>query len=377
MPLGDMASTGSPRRRWMAGWAGVGGWARVRHRLRRLQVPEAIRADRPNATALPRRFRRTPAARSAGQAVSARDLLAAREARGVNAKALLLYNPEARHAPDPVALKLLRRRIESCGFAVEEAASTATGELSRLAGSAESEDFDRVVICGGDGSVREAAQGLKGSPVPLAIIPMGTANVLSREIGLPSEKLLECAAIAAKGTPRPVTLGEVEGGGVFTFCASAGIDSLAVASVDLKMKRQTGGWAYIHAGMIGLLERSLPLLRVELDDGSSFSASQVFGLNAGHYGLGALRISRGASLESPAIRLVALAPRLLPRLIALAPRLLGGGFEDGPGVTWRDAGSFKIFSEATFPIQADGDSLSTTPCTVKALPAALSLVFPE
>jgi diacylglycerol kinase family enzyme len=295
----------------------------------------------------------------------------------MSARALLLYNPEARHAPDPATLTRIRRRVEWGGLAVEAVASKAPGDLSRLAALAEAEGFDRVVICGGDGSVREAAQGLKGSPVPLAIIPMGTANVLSREIGLPSRRPIECAAIAGSGKPRPVTLGEVAGVGVFTFCASAGIDSLAVKTVDLKMKRETGAWAYVHAGLMGLLEQQIPLFNVELPSGKIFRAQQVLALNASHYGLGSFHISRGASLEAPTIRMLALAPPLMARLSLVSSCLLGKGVEDGPGVVWADVDSFRISAEEPFPVQADGDDIGSTPCTVKAAPKALNLVFPE
>ncbi len=295
----------------------------------------------------------------------------------MSARALLLYNPEARHAPDPAALAILRQRVKWGGFGVEAAASEAPGDISRLAASAEAEGFERVIICGGDGSVREAAQGLKGSAVPLAIIPMGTANVLSREMGLPSMRPLECAVIAGGGKSRPVTLGEVEGGGVFTFCASAGIDSLAVKSVDLKMKRQTGSWAYIHAGMMGLLERQVPLFQVEMPSGKRLDAQQVFALNARHYGIGAFHLSRGAGLEAPTIRVIALAPPLVARLPMLASRLLGKGIEESPGVFWADVDSFRISSNEPFPVQADGDDMSKTPCALRALPGALNLVFPR
>ncbi len=293
------------------------------------------------------------------------------------AKALLLYNPAARHAPGPSALATLRRCLERGGFAVDAAVSETPGDLSRLASLAEAGGFERVVVCGGDGSVREAAQGLKGSPVPLAIIPMGTANILSREIGLDAGRLFDCAMTACKGKARPVTLGEVEGGGVFTFCASTGMDSWAVKTVDLKMKRETGAWAYVHAGMMGLLEREIPLFQIDLPSGRKFIAQQVFALNAGHYGLGSLVLSRDASLQSPFIRVIALAPPLIARLPVVATRITRRGIEGGKGVFWEDADSFRIGCESSFPVQADGDEAGSAPCTVKALPAALNLVFPE
>ena len=46
---------------------------------------------------------------------------------------------------------------------------------------------DLVVVYGGDGSITQVAKGLRGTETPLAIIPGGTANVLSKEMGIPQD----------------------------------------------------------------------------------------------------------------------------------------------------------------------------------------------
>src|ERR1700746_2598354 len=51
--------------------------------------------------------------------------------------------------------------------------------------AAVSAGVDVVLACGGDGTVTACAEGVTGTGVPLAIIPMGTRNLLARNIGLP------------------------------------------------------------------------------------------------------------------------------------------------------------------------------------------------
>src|SRR5512143_806164 len=144
------------------------------------------------------------------------------------ARALLLHNPAARNAPEPALLKALARELVLGGFHVDERRSLQRGDITRLAASAAAEGFDRVVVCGGDGTFREAAQGLEHSPVPLALIPLGTTNVLAREMDLPYDSAVDCAAVACRGAVREVGLGKVNGE-AFLFCASAGPDSVAVS----------------------------------------------------------------------------------------------------------------------------------------------------
>lgn len=289
------------------------------------------------------------------------------------ARALLLHNPAARNAPDPALLKDFARELSLAGFDTEIAASLERGDLTHLAKAAQGEGFDRVVVCGGDGSVREAAHGLIGRELPLAIIPMGTANVLAREMALPLGSPTACAAVAGRGCPRPIGLGTVNGL-TFTFCASAGPDSIAVGRLDPLEKGSTGPWAYIHAAMTGLIDPGPPALRVHLPGGRTLDAFQVFAARARHYG-GPFRVSASARLESPLIRLLAVSPTLAGSTILL-PCMLGEGIEGVPGVTALDVEAFDLTSDAPCPVQADGDVIARTPARFESHPKALQLVFP-
>lgn len=293
------------------------------------------------------------------------------------ARALLLYNPAARHAPAPDLLREIRGELGLGGFEVETASSSARGHLAELAGRAHEEGVDRVVVCGGDGSIREAAQGLRESPVPLAIVPLGTANVLAQEIGLPSHSPTACAAVAARGRVRAIGLGLVNGESVFTFCASCGLDARAVADVDHAMKTETGAWAYAYSALRGFIGSDLPPFRVELPDGRRFEAAQVFAARASLYGGGNLRLSRQASLFAPHCRLLIISPPLALYLPQALLRLGTSDLEGAPGVVALDAEECLIHCDVPFPVQADGDVAGHTPARLTSRGDQLRLVFPD
>jgi diacylglycerol kinase (ATP) len=292
------------------------------------------------------------------------------------ARALILYNPAARSAPEQALLKRIRKEFTLAGFEADIAASRRAGEIAALAAGAAGGAYDRLAVCGGDGSVREAAQGLSGSKLPLGVIPLGTANVLARELGLPVESTLSCAAIAARGRALNVGLGRV-GGAVFTFCASVGLDSAAVAGVDLGIKRQTGSWAYVYSALRAALQPPLPLLTVRRPDGSSFTAGQVFAARMSRYGAGFICLTRSASLSSPYLRLIAVSPPVALRLPSMIVRMLAGGLEGAPGVLAEDVESFTVEAAEPCPVQADGDILASTPATFESLPDALRVIVPK
>lgn len=292
------------------------------------------------------------------------------------ARAMVMYNPAARGAPDPDLFRAITHRVELCGFSVDTARSRSPGDLSRIGAKAAADGFDRVVVCGGDGSIREAAAGLAGTDVPLAVVPLGTANILAREMGL-SRSPLACARTAGSGMEIRIGLGRLNGSKVFTFCASSGPDSLAVSDIDLKMKRETGAWAYVYAGMHGMLSRPAPRLVVETPDRRKIAGSQVFVLRAARYGAGFIKLSTRINLRSPSMRVMVIRPPLILRLPGLLTRLLRGGLENDPGVEAFDATCVRVLSDDPMPVQVDGDLGGRTPATIRLEPDSLTLVFPE
>src|SRR5436853_1739431 len=71
------------------------------------------------------------------------------------------------------------------------------GDAQRYAQEAVKAGVDAVAVYGGDGTVMEVASGLVGTDMPLAIFPGGTANVMSIELGIPSDLAQACALICS------------------------------------------------------------------------------------------------------------------------------------------------------------------------------------
>ena len=150
---------------------------------------------------------------------------------------LIIFNPAAgwrrRQRLAPV---LTRLREHGCALVLRE--TQAPGDAERFAAEVDPDAFDVVVAAGGDGTVNETINGLARSSLPLAVIPLGTANVLAAEIGLRTDpaSLARCVAF---GEPRPITLGAANGRR-FILMAGAGFDAQVVAGISVPMKRWLG-----------------------------------------------------------------------------------------------------------------------------------------
>ena len=146
------------------------------------------------------------------------------------------------------------------------------------------EGADVVVAIGGDGTVRAVAEGLVGTGVPMGLMPLGTGNLLARNLDLPLSDPLAAMRIAVDGRDRTIDVGwlkvitwesEVDGGTatveeaqrdhLFLVIAGLGFDAAMVADTDEQLKRRVGWIAYFVAGFKHLHGRRTRMY-LRLDD---------------------------------------------------------------------------------------------------------------
>ena len=131
----------------------------------------------------------------------------------------------------------------------------------------------QIVACGGDGTVAACASALDGAPVPIAIVPTGTTNVLAYELGLPSHPVRAARALA--GAMRPVSFRTWSvNGRPMLLQLGVGFDGLLMWRTPKRVKRAFG-----FLGVVGSALRlgpwfDYPPMHVtgELEDGASVAA---------------------------------------------------------------------------------------------------------
>ena len=96
-----------------------------------------------------------------------------------------------------------------------------------------------MLACGGDGTATACAEGVTGTAVQLAIVPLGTGNLLARSIGLPAG-LDEALAVALGGTQQPIDAGRVNGA-LFVVMAGLGQDAQMLSGTSEPLKGGSAG----------------------------------------------------------------------------------------------------------------------------------------
>jgi diacylglycerol kinase (ATP) len=215
---------------------------------------------------------------------------------------LVIYNPTAG--------RRARRRFDkwrqclSLDASVTVYETTAQGDAEALARAADPARYDAVAVAGGDGTINEAVNGLSESSLPLAIFPLGTANVLAAELGLPKD-IVKLAQIAAFAEAHSVWPGEaVKGNSVWRFLIMAGVgfDADVVEHVDLELKRRIGRLAY-GASILGRLYDYQPRRYRALVDGEPIEAASLV-VAKGHYYGGRFVLAPAARLSEPMFQVV-------------------------------------------------------------------------
>lgn len=127
----------------------------------------------------------------------------------------------------------------------------------------------RVLLCGGDGTVSDGLVGLIGSEIPAGLIPMGTGNLLAHNLNLMSS-LPDMVETALNGIPRPLDIIRLRADRKQVFhsvvMAGVGYDAKIIAGADPKLKRRWGVLAYVASAIQNLKPTSVRV-RIRADNG--------------------------------------------------------------------------------------------------------------
>jgi len=280
---------------------------------------------------------------------------------------------------NPTAGWRRRRRFERVlaaligeGLDIRVRRTTKRGDAEVFAAEATAAEFDVVAIAGGDGTINEAVNGLTDPNLALAVIPLGTANVLAHEIGLGGAPA-DIARTIAIGEPRAISVGVVNGR-KFVMMVGFGFDAFVIASIRPRLKRVLGKTAYVLTTLWALFRFKFPRYRVTVD-GKTFDVASAVIAN-GHYYGGTFVCAPEARLWDPTLHVCLFLGGGAWRTLQYAAALTLGRLDRLSDVVVVPANVIEVEPVDRGPVQGDGDVLAHLPARISLLPAALRILVP-
>jgi YegS/Rv2252/BmrU family lipid kinase len=237
---------------------------------------------------------------------------------------------------------------------------------------------ERIVAIGGDGTVVEAAAGLLAlsDPVPLAIVPQGTANLLALNLGIPHDRESAIRAAFSSAVAR-IDCGRANGE-PFLIAVGAGVHADVIARAGRSSKRRWGVAAYGIAGWHATRGVTPARFAVEIDgEELEIEATTVQVMNVASVIRRGWEFARGVSPADGILDVVAHRASTLAEHIVTAAAVVRGAPTGTDLVVHRRGRHVRVDVEPPATLQRDGEVAGRTPVEIDVLPRALPVVLPE
>ncbi len=267
----------------------------------------------------------------------------------------LIYNPAAGRGRARHHAREVEQHLRALGADVDPYASTSPQDLTRAAAESSRAGHDRVVVCGGDGTLNLALREFDLARGTLALVPMGSGDDFARVNGIPRDVRGACE-VAVRGSVREVDVG-IANDLRYAGVAGLGFDSEVARFANDRVKHIHGSAVYLYA-ILRVLPNFRPR-RVRIDGRDEEIMFAVFG-NSPQYG-GGIKIAPAARLDDGLLDACIVHRTSRLQLLKTLPRAYNGTHVTKSFVETRRGGEFHVESDLPLDVYADGEPLTTTP----------------
>ncbi|GEP45546.1 diacylglycerol/lipid kinase family protein [Brevifollis gellanilyticus] len=287
----------------------------------------------------------------------------------------VILNPAARSTQAAAREASLRALTPS----PELVLTTAPGEAREIAEKLAREGHRLVVAGGGDGTMNEVLQGIcavNASRPPeqhtaLGVLPLGTMNVFSYELGLPSADISVCWQKISSGSRREIDLW-MANDHYFVQLAGVGFDAEIIQETPWERKKRLGPLSYVVSA-VEVLGRTPPVLTVKIDGRPDLLGSVVLVGAGKHYG-GPVQIFPKADNQDGLLDVLVFRQLGGWEFAQMIRAILERGYDSALDLDYLQVSEFTVTAEPAAPYELDGELIhDTTPVVFKAAPFKLNV----
>ncbi len=310
-------------------------------------------------------------------------------------KLRIIGNPIAGGGKAKPRIEELARRLTAAGHHVEVRLTAKAGDARAWAADVP-DDIERLIVAGGDGTLNEVLNGLSDpARTPLVQMPVGTANVLARELHFPWKpegvaRLIDTGVIrrvdlcearplatASSSTPAAATAAVTARPPWHRFLVvmSSGFDAMVIEDIHHNRKGKLGFFGYMKPIWRTIRRYSPPVLRVRVDGAEAIEGAMVVVANAANYA-GLLSVADQARMDSGRLEVCIMQRGSVASLVGFAFAAWRRRLSGRRGVVFVKGMRVTIESEPPVAVEIDGEWFGSTPVEVKLTPGVVPIVAP-
>ncbi len=289
----------------------------------------------------------------------------------------VIFNPVSGQGDPAQRREIIIAALERHGYAARFIETSKDRGATELAREAQADGVDLIAVSGGDGTVMEALAALVGSDIPVAVLPAGTGNLLSVNLGIPTT-VPDAVDVALSGKPYALDLARTGDGRYFAIMGGIGLDAQVIADAGREAKRRLGVLAYVWSTLRNLPRRR-QLVEIHLDDRPPLRrrVKTVMVANMGRI-TGGLEAVPTASPSDGLLDVVVVRTATLGQWLRLLLYAMVGRTQQDPSFDVYQVRRVLVRSRRPQPVELDGEEADRTrEWTVEVVPQAACVLVPH
>jgi YegS/Rv2252/BmrU family lipid kinase len=293
-------------------------------------------------------------------------------------KILIFANPIAGRGKGRVIARRLEKELVAAGFSVQ----TFFDRPTDIKDQTVHENVHTAIAIGGDGTLRGVVNllfaGDRDGP-PVLPVPMGTANLMGRHLGIQwPDRLLTRAVLHTIQQQKIIRLDAGRANGqLFLLMAGVGIDAQIVHLLDRMRRGPIDMASYLLPAAMTFAFYTFPKITVRVDEKTVLSETPAIAIigNVSEYGIG-IPILTDAISDDGLLDVCVMPCRDRLELIEILVQVAAGEHAQRESVIYTRGKQIQIDSEKPVAVQVDGDSAGFTPLSVELLPGRVRFLLP-
>ncbi|MCB2180283.1 diacylglycerol kinase family lipid kinase [bacterium] len=293
-------------------------------------------------------------------------------------KVFVVQNPVAgTHSAERVT-SVIRKFIDEMRWESKFHFTREDEDVALVVADAVTEGYDLFLAAGGDGTVSMVATGLKGTNLPMAIIPVGTGNGMARDLKIPL--MLHDAVGVLENLDSVRMLDAIEvGDQYYLLNLSVGLTPLALKESKREEKRKLGMIVYFMAGIKAFVGIQPVTYTLKIDGKDHFfRASEVMLMNSFVLGDTGRILGLDIVVDDGVLDLFVIEARTFLDYLRVLWFVIIGKPQRDPDLTrFQVRESLSISARRLLEVQADGELIGYTPLSLRLIPQAVKMVVPK